>query len=352
MLDFWGWPIGEGRPHYTPQGARRVSPLNTLACPMKGECWSFKEWLDLLHPFIHLFETRSDVGLQAFIASQDRSLKEFLTKLLAAKKITDPRLVREAQALIAGQADFSYGAELLRIASTGRARLAGADALQGATEAAGRMWEKLWRPESYAGGQTWESRFPLSVQRGGIRGTVRAFANHLIGHFAQRLRKGRASVSTFQASQIEQPIDAEGRATSREGEWAEWKEAILRELVKDLSDELARSRRGKHWDARVRNLRWAIAVADRQLAIPYQWRSMPEVMAEIPGLRGVSRGGLQQALKNIIDDARMRAVKRLGTEKEQAVAYGLQRRSHRSPRQTEAILLPSPRECRAAGVEG
>ena len=79
---------------------------------------------------------------------------------------------------------------------------------------------------------------------------------------------------------------------------------------------------------------------------------MPEVMAEIPGLRGVPRGGLQQALKNLIDDARMRAVKRLGTEKEQAVAYGLQRRSHRSPRQTEAILLPSLRECRSAGVEG
>jgi len=62
---------------------------------------------------------------------------------------------------------------------------------------------------------------------------------------------------------------------------------------------------------------------------------MPEVMAEIPGLRGVPRGGLQQALKNIIDDARMRAVRSLGSEKEQAVAYGLQRRSHRSPRQTE-----------------
>jgi hypothetical protein len=136
-----------------------------------------------------------------------------------------------------------------------------------------------------------------------------------------------------------------GRATSQEGEWAEWKEAILRELVKDLSDELASSRRGKHWEARVRNLRWAIAIVDKQMAFPWQWRSMSEVMAEIPALRGVARGGLQQVLKNLIDDARMRVVKKMGSEKEQAVAYGLQRRSHRSPRQTEGILLPSPRAC-------
>ena len=80
---------------------------------------------------------------------------------------------------------------------------------------------------------------------------------------------------------------------------------------------------------------WAIAVADSQMAFPYQWRSMREVMAEIPGLQGVPRGGLQQVLKNLIDDAQMRVVKKMGTEKEQAVAYGLQRRSHRSPRQTE-----------------
>jgi hypothetical protein len=77
-----------------------------------------------------------------------------------------------------------------------------------------------------------------------------------------------------------------------------------------------------------------LAVADKQMAFPYQWRSMPEVMAEIPGLRGVPRGGLQQVLKNLIDDARMRVVKKMGTEKEQAVAYGLQRRSHRSLGQT------------------
>jgi hypothetical protein len=354
MLKFWGWLIEGERPRCVRQGVHGVSRLNTLACPMRGGCWSFREWLNLLYPF-PLFEARGssrDVGLRAFIASQDRSLKEFLAKLLATKKITDPLLVQEARALIAGQADFSYGAELLRIASAGRARLAGGDALQGATEAAGRMWELLWRPESYAGTQTWETRFPLSALRGGIRGTVRAVANHLIGHFAQRLRKSRASGSTVQQSQLDKPIEPEGRASNEEGEWQEWKEAILRELVKDLNRELASKRGGKHWDARVRNLRWAIAIADAQMRYPYELLSVREVMATIPGLRGVPRGGLQQVLTNLIDSARMRVIKRLGTEKEQAIAYGLQRRSHRSLGQTEGRFLPSPRECRAAGVEG
>jgi hypothetical protein len=185
----------------------------------------------------------------------------------------------------------------------------------------------------------------LSALRGGIRGTVRAVANHLIGHFAQRLRKSRPARSTVQTSQIDEPVEPEGRATSQEGEWEEWKEAILRELIKDLNRELASKRGGKHWDARVRNLHWAIAVADEQMRYPYESRSVREVMATIPGLRGVPRGGLQQALKNLIDDARMRAVKRLGTEKEQAIAYRLQRRSHRSVGQTEGIFLPSPRAC-------
>jgi hypothetical protein len=64
------------------------------------------------------------------------------------------------------------------------------------------------------------------------------------------------------------------------------------------------------------------------------------VMAEVPGLQGLRRGGLQQALKALIDDARMRVLRRLGTEKKQAVAYGLQRRGHRSLGQTEGRFLP------------
>jgi hypothetical protein len=309
----------------------------------------FRQWLMAIDPDFRLGYTslpeatvsRGDVGLQAFVASQNRSLKDFLKTLLQAKKITDPRLVQEAETLIADHSNsiFNYGEELLRIASAGRGRLAGADTLQGATEAAGKMWELLWRPESY-GTQTWESRFPLSVQRGGILGTVRAFANNLIGHFAQRLRKSRASVSTFQQSQTEDPIDPEARASYREGDWEEWKAAIIRELVKDLHDEMANGQGGKHRESRIRNLRWAIAIADKQMAFPYQWRSMPEVMAEIPGLQGIQRGGLQQTLKTLIDNARLRAVAKIGTEKEQAVAYGLQRRGHRSLERTEGSFLP------------
>jgi hypothetical protein len=341
MLDFWGWLTGEERPHGEPQGVRRVSPPSRLARPIRdsrGGCWSFSEWMGLRYPSLPLFEARrrpstgGDPGLQAFIMSQNRSFKEFLKTLLEARRITDPQLLQEARALIADQSNsiFNYGEELLRIASAGRGRLAGADALQGATEAAGRMWEKLWRPESYAGTQTWESRFPRSVQRGGIRGTVRAFANNLIGHFAQRLRKSRAAVSTFQQSQLEEPMDPEGRATNQEGEWEEWKAAILRELVNDLNDELASNRGGRHWESRVRNLRWAIAIADEQMAIPYQWRSMPEVMDEIPELRARGRGGLQQALKSLIDDARNRVVAKMGSDKEQAVAHRLQTPDHRT----------------------
>ena len=220
----------------------------------------------------------------------------FLKQLMAAGKITDPQLAQEAQALIDDQSNslFNYGQELLKVASGGRGRLGGGDTLQAATEAAGRMWELLWRPDAYTGAQTWETRFPMSVHRGGIRGTVRAVANNLVSHFAQRLRKSRASVSTFQRSQIDSPIDPEAQATTPEGKWEEWRAAILGELVNDLRSAEARTQGGKHWQARLRNLRWAIEIADKQMEIPYEWRSMPEVMEEIPELRGTRRGGLQQ----------------------------------------------------------
>src|SRR5579875_3403845 len=68
---------------------------------------------------------------------------------------------------------------------------------------------------------------------------------------------------------------------------------------------------------------------------------MPEVMEGILELLEVARGGLQQALKNLSDDARMRVVKRLGIGKEQAVAYGLQRRSRQTLGKTEGRFLPS-----------
>ncbi len=296
----------------------------------------FREWLATTHPDLTVSDPalplhEGDEGLRAFVDAQNTSFKGFLQQLLATKRITDPRLVQEAQALITDQANqlFDYGRELLRIASAGRGRLAGGDALQGATEAAGRLWELLWRPEAYVGTQTWEARFPQSAQRGGIRGTIRAAANNMIGHYAQRMRKGRAGVSTVQMSQIADPqrsFDVAASTSTDPGEWEAWKSAILGELTNDLNKELAKGQGGKHWEARLRNLQWAIAIANKQMEYPYQWRSMPEVMAEIPGLQGVRRGGLQQALKGIIDDARTRVVAKMGTEREQAVAHWLQTR--------------------------
>src|SRR5215468_9787216 len=124
-------------------------------------------------------------GRQAFIDSQNRSFQAFLRQLVAAKKITDPRLVQEAEALLADPSLFDYGEELLKLAARGRGRLAGGETIPAATEVAGRLWETLWRPQAYPGTQTWETRFPRSVHRGGLRGTVRAYANYLLGHFAQ-----------------------------------------------------------------------------------------------------------------------------------------------------------------------
>jgi len=306
--------------------------------------------MSLRYPSILLFEARgvggssSDVGLQAFIAAQNRSFRDFLKELLRAQKITDPRLVEEAKTLIADQDNhlFNYGEELLKIASSGRGRMTGGDILQAATEAAGRLWERLWSLDAYPGGQTWESRFPQSAQRGGLRGTVKSVANYLISHFAQRLRKSRSGVSTVQQSQIEAPLDPESRPEYPSEEWQEWKTAILRELFQDLRSEEERGQRGKHAEARIRNLRWALVIAEKLMAFPYERRSMPEVMDEIPELRGV-RGGLQQTLTNLLDAARNRVLAKMGTEREKAVARSLQRgrRRRMPPLQAEGMVWPS-----------
>jgi hypothetical protein len=71
-------------------------------------------------------------------------------------------------------------------------------------------------------------------------------------------------------------------------------------------------------------------------------------MAEIPELRGIRRGGLQQTLKALIDDARNRVVAKMGSEQEQAVAHWLQSRGRRVLGRTRAegtlppVALPHP----------
>jgi hypothetical protein len=148
----------------------------------------------------------------------------------------------------------------------------------------------------------------------------------MLGHFAQRLRKSRARFPTVQWSQIDAPLDPVAPAADPAGEWDEWRAAILAELTHDLRRAEASNPGGKHGQARIRNLRWALAIAEKLLAIPYQRRSMPEVLEEIPELRGIPRGGLQQTLQALVDDARMRVVAKMGSAKEQAVAQWLHSR--------------------------
>ena len=44
------------------------------------------------------------------------------------------------------------------------------------------------------------------------------------------------------------------------------------------------------------------------MAFPWEWRSMPQVAAYLPGLRARLRGGLADQLKRRIDLARSRAL--------------------------------------------
>jgi hypothetical protein len=142
------------------------------------------------------------------------------------------------------------------------------------------------------------------------------------------LRKSRSRFPTLQWSQTDAPLDPVAPAADPAGEWDEWRAAILAELIHDLRRAEASNPGGKHGQARIRNGRWALAVAEKQLAIPYQSRSMAEVMQEIPELRGIPRGGLQQTLKALIDNARVRVVAKMGSDKEQGVAQWLHSRRH------------------------
>ena len=65
---------------------------------------------------------------------------------------------------------------------------------------------------------------------------------------------------------------------------------------------------GPHWQSRVRNLGWAIQIVRHQMALPWQWRSMPEIADEIPGVEARLRGGLADQLKRRIDKAKRKAL--------------------------------------------
>ena len=84
------------------------------------------------------------------------------------------------------------------------------------------------------------------------------------------------------------------------------RQAIINDLETQLQKEI--EGQGPHWKARARNLRWAVEIVKQQMAIPWQWRSMPEIAAEIPGLQAGLRGGFADQLKRRIDQARRKAL--------------------------------------------
>jgi hypothetical protein len=255
-------------------------------------------------------EMRGDEGYRAFIEETNREFRTWIGTILRMSKFTDPRNQAEAQAIIADPNYFLYAQELLAAASGGRARLRGQDVLDAAQEVNIQLWLNLLNPKLYAPeGVTWESRNPLSAQRNGIRGTIRAWARNKAGHFAARLNKLRSGVTTRQISQIQepdQPFEPPARPEMSDLEWEDLKNAIINDLEAQFRKEI--EAQGPHWQSRARNLRWAVEIAKKQMAIPWEWRSMPEIADEIPGLEAGLRGGLADQLKRSIDQARRKAL--------------------------------------------
>jgi hypothetical protein len=257
-----------------------------------------------------LREMRGDEGYQAFIQETNREFRTWIGTILRMGKFSDPRNEAEARAIVADPDYFSYAQELVAAASGGRARLRGQDVLDGAQDVNMQLWKTLLNPKlCEAEGVTWESRNPLSVQRNGIRGTIRAWARYKAGHFAARLNKLRSGVTTHQISQIQdpdQPFELSARPAMSDLEWEDLKQAIISDLEAQLRKEI--EAQGPHWQSRVRNLRWAVEIVKRQMAIPWEWRSMPAIADEIPGLEAGLRGGLADQLKRRIDQARRKAL--------------------------------------------
>jgi hypothetical protein len=278
---------------------------------------TFWEWLGQGYEFGFvqelqrlLREMRGDEGYQAFIDQTNRAFRGMIGAILQMGKFTDPRNEAEAKAIVADPDYFNYAQELVAAASGGRARLRGQDAVDGAQDANVQLWMTLLNPKLYEPeGVTWESRNPFSAGRNGIRGTIRSWARNKAGHFAARLNKLRSGVTTRQISQIhdpDSPFEPPARPAMSDLEWEDLKQAIIHDLETQLRKEI--EAQGPHWRSRVRNLRWAVEIVKRQMAIPWTWRSMPEIADEIPGLEAGLRGGLADQLKRQIDLARRRAL--------------------------------------------
>src|SRR5215472_18432375 len=169
---------------------------------------TFWEWLGqgyecgFVQELQRLFR-EGDEGYQAFLDQTNREFRTWIGTILRMGKFTDPRNEAEAKAIVADPHYYNYAQELLAAAGGGRARLRGQDVLDGAQDTNVQLWMSLLNPKLYEPeGVTWESRNPLSAARAGIRGTIRAWARNKAGHFAARLTKRRAGVTTRQISQI------------------------------------------------------------------------------------------------------------------------------------------------------
>jgi hypothetical protein len=279
---------------------------------------TFWEWLGqgyeygFVQDLERLFrEMRGDEGRQAFLDQTNREFRKMIGAILQMGKFTDPRNEAEARAIVADPNYFNYAQELMAAAGGGRARLRGQDVLDGAQDANMQLWMTLLNPKLYEPeGVTWESRNPFSAGRNGIRGTIRAWARNKAGHFAARINKLRSGVTTRQISQVRDPdnlFDPPARSSEEsEMEWEDLKQAVINDLETQLRKEI--EAQGPHWQSRARNLRLAVEIVKRQMAIPWEWQSMPEVAADIPGLQAGLRGGLADQLKRRIDQARRKAL--------------------------------------------
>jgi hypothetical protein len=274
---------------------------------------TFWEWLGYQFGFVQALQRlfrEGDEGFHAFLDETNAEFRTWIGTLLRKGKFVDPRNQAEARAIVSDPNYFNYAQELVAAASGGRARLRGQDILDGAQQANFQLWTKLLNPKLYEPENvTWETRNPFSATRGGIQGTIRSWARNLAGHFAARIHKRRAGVITHQISQIydpDNPFEPPARPEMSDMEWEDLKNAIINDLEVQLRKEV--EAQGPHWRSRVRKLRWAVEIAKQQMAIPWTWRSMPEIAADIPGLEAGLRGGLADQLKRRIDQARRKAL--------------------------------------------
>jgi hypothetical protein len=291
MMTFWEWVSDASLPHVP-------------AC---------RNWLghgDKGKHCVQCLIVEGDEGYKAFIDQTNREFRRMIATLLRMGKFTDPRNEAEARAIVADPHYFDYAQELLAAAAGGRSRLRGQDVLDGAQEANVVLWRTLLDPRLYEPeGVTWETKNPHSAGRSGLRGSIRSWGRHAAAHYSTRLHKRRARVTTHQASQIVDPrqtFDPPARTQMSDFEWYDLKRAIVNDLETQLNKEV--EGQGPHWQSRARNLRWAIEVVRRQMAVPWEWRSMPDAAAEMPELNGKLRGGLADQLKLIIDKARRKGL--------------------------------------------